>query len=227
MSTGIAALDRAFGGGVLERSVTIVSGSAGVGKSLISMQFALAGGEEDQPAIYIAREEGPKQLLATADALGIPLQAAVDARRIEILFLSREDIRAAQLLTILTEKIRARNVRRLVLDSATQLESDELEPREFPQLLGSLVLRLKALGVTSFFTLESKPMFARDTVTDQGLSPVADNLLMLRYRRAGDGVENTATVVKTRSSAHSGTTLVYSIAPVAFSSRVNPRGGRS
>lgn len=61
-----------------------------------------------------------------------PSQNAVDAGLVEVLYLSSQDIRAAQLLTILTDKIRARNVRRLVLDSASRLETDDLEPAELP-----------------------------------------------------------------------------------------------
>ena len=58
--------------------------------------------------------------------------------------------------------------------------------------------------MTSLFTLESKHLYDRDVVTDRGLSPVADNLLMLRYAEIDGAPASTIVVVKTRGSAHDG-----------------------
>ena len=202
LSLGSAALDELVGGGVLERSVTLVSGSTGIGKSTLAVQFALEGAARGEPTLYIAREEGPKQILASAGELGLPLQQAVDAGLVELFYLSGSGIRAGQLLTLLTDKVQARNVRRLVLDSATRLESDDLGPTELPLLLYSLIMRFKALGVTSLLTLESKSFFRTDTIGDEGLSPVADNLLLLRYANRAGSIVRTVSVMKTRGSNH-------------------------
>lgn len=225
LSIGVKGLDDLLGGGVLERSVTLASGSTGIGKTTLGVQFALAGAARGEPTLFIAREEGPKQVLASASVLGLPLQNAVDNGLVEILYLSSQDIRAAQLLTILTEKIRARNVRRLVLDSATHLETDDLEAAELPHLLHALVVRFKALGVTSLLTLESKTMFATDTVTDQGLSPIADNLLLMRYASVGGGVHHSVGVIKTRGSKHTKGLFSFKIGEGGIV--VGPRAGES
>jgi circadian clock protein KaiC len=212
LGVGIEGFDTLLGGGVLERSVTLVSGSTGIGKSTMCVHFALAGASRSEPVLYIAREEGPKQILASAEALGLPLNEAVASGAVELLYLSREDIRAAQLLTILTAKVQARSVRRLILDSATRLESDDLDPSELPQLLYALAVRFKALGVTSLFTLEAKSMFTADLASDQGLSPIADNLVLMRYAQVAGALEHTVSVIKTRGSAHETGRFAFRIA---------------
>jgi circadian clock protein KaiC len=78
-------------------------------------------------------------------------------------------------------------------------------------LLYNLIIRFKALDVTSIFTLESPSMFSTGSVTDRDLSPVADNLLMLRYITDGDALRPSLTIVKTRGTRHDRTTHLFEI----------------
>src|SRR4029077_8200799 len=73
LGSGIPGLDDLLEGGFLKRSVTLVSGSAGVGKSVFGLQFLLEGAAQKQPGLYVTLEEGPEQIMSGADALGLPL----------------------------------------------------------------------------------------------------------------------------------------------------------
>lgn len=221
LSSGVAGLDALLGGGLLERSATLVSGSAGVGKSTFGMQFVLEGARQGEQSLFVALEEGPDQLLTAADGLHLGLRAAIDASRAEILFLSREHVRANQYLTILTDKIEEKGVRRLVLDSVTYLLLGGEAAAGLRQLLYVLVNRFKRLGVTSLLTLEADSMYSRDTPTDRGLSPVADNLIQLRYARLPGELRPTVTVVKSRGTRHDRGTYFFDFA--AGGIRLGPR----
>jgi circadian clock protein KaiC len=199
---GVAGLDPLFGGGLLGRSVTLVSGSAGIGKSTLALQFVLEGARLGQRGLYVALEEGPAQLKKTAAGLGLPLESALAGGSVEIVHLSRHEIRSGQLLAVLTDRIRAHHAVRLALDGANHLEDKGLSADQVRQLLYTLMVRFKSLGVTSLLTLESSSMFSMDTTSDAGLSPVADNLVFLRWAKNADLLERTLTVVKTRASAH-------------------------
>lgn len=212
LSTGVPRLDELLHGGLIERSATLVSGSAGVGKTTLASQFLLEGTRRGEPGLYVALEEGPAQILASADALGLPLRGAMDQGLAEILFLSREHVRANQYVTLLADRIRARGIRRVVLDSATHLVGGGDVPDELRQVLFSLVTRFKALGVTCVITLEADSMYSHDTSTDRGLSPVADNLIQLRYLRTLGGVRPTLAIVKSRGSGHDRDSYFYEIA---------------
>lgn len=202
LNTGVPGLDALMGSGLLQGSVTLLSGSAGVGKSTFGMQFILEGASISEPGLYVTLEEGPEQLLASADALALPLRAAVDKGLVEILYIAREHIRAGQFLTLLTDSLQNSKASRIVLDAATHMMVEHIPHEEFRHLLYKLVVRFKTLGVTSLITLESPSLFSTDRVTEHYLSPIADNLLMLRYKKLENRIAPILMVVKTRGSEH-------------------------
>jgi circadian clock protein KaiC len=202
LPTGVEGLDALFGGGLLERSVTLVSGSAGIGKTTLGLQFLLEGARREEPGLYLALEEGPAQLLETAASIGLPLAEALAAGRCEVIHVSPERARAGHFLALLDDKIRAQQTKRLVIDSVSHMVQPNVAPAELRELLYALVVRFKAHGVTSLFTLESDSLTASDTVTGREYSPVADNILLLRYARRRGRLHPTLAVVKTRGSAH-------------------------
>jgi circadian clock protein KaiC len=212
LQSGTPGFDELIGGGFLKRSMTLLSGSAGIGKSTFSIQFLLEGAKRREPGIYVSLEEGKDQILKSADALGLPLSKVVKQGLIEIVYLSREHVRGAQFLTVLADKVQERKVRRLVLDGVSNiLGGSSLGNDELRQLLYKLAVRFKALGVTSIFTLESKSMFSTEAVTDQDFSPIADNLVMFRYLATERKLEPTVIVVKTRGSEHDRHTYSFEI----------------
>ena len=79
-------------------------------------------------------------------------------------------------------------------------------------MLYKLVVRFKTLGITSVLTLEAASLFSTERVTELGLSPIADNLLMLRYKEAEGRLTPTLTIVKTRGSDHDRGTYAIGVA---------------
>ncbi len=212
LTSGIPGFDALVGSGLLKRSVTLVSGSTGVGKSTFGLQFLLEGARKQEPGLYVTLEEGPAQLLASADALGLPLRKAVDAGLVQILYISREDIRAGQFLTVLADRLTALKASRVVLDSASQMLTEHMVSDEFRHVLYKLVVRFKTLDITSVVMLEAASLFSTERVTELGLSPIADNLLMLRYKEAEGRLSPTLTIVKTRGSDHDHGTHAITVA---------------
>lgn len=202
VSSGTPGLDELLGGGLLDGSVTLISGSAGTGKSTLGLQFVLEAARLQERALYISLEEEPSQILENAEALGLPLREALEAGWVEILYLPREYLHPARFLSLMEDKVRSRGPTRVVLDSASDIEVWGLVSEELRQLLYSLVVRLRTLGVTSLFTIEARSLFLSGAVSEQGLSPLADNILMLRYDQEAGALVPLLTVVKARGSAH-------------------------
>ncbi len=202
LPSGIHGLDALVGGGLLARSVTLVSGSSGIGKSTMAIQFLLAGVERGESGLYVSLEEGREPLLAAATALGLPLRDAVERKLVEILYVSRDDIRIGEFLTVLADKLMATKATRVVIDAVTHMMSERFGLDELRHVLYKLASRFKALDVTSLFTLEAQSLHATDLVTEGGLSPIADNVVMLRYRELSGRTTSMLTIVKTRGSEH-------------------------
>ncbi|MDP8999439.1 MAG: AAA family ATPase [Myxococcota bacterium] len=211
LASGVPGLDTLLGGGLRERSVTLLSGAAGIGKTTISLQFIAEGAKARERGLYVALEEGPAQIMKTAEALALPLKQAVKRGILEVAYLPREHIRATQLVAILADKIRTNGVRRLVLDGVSQILG-ETAPEMVRDLLFALAKSFKSLGVTSLFTLESNSMYSTESVTNRNLSPIADNLVVLRYLRVGAEIRPTLMVVKTRTAVHGWNIHFFTIA---------------
>jgi len=63
VKTGIDGLDQLTQGGLPAETVTLVSGPAGSGKSLLCLQFACQGASiDDEPALYVSLEESVESL---------------------------------------------------------------------------------------------------------------------------------------------------------------------
>jgi circadian clock protein KaiC len=204
LSIGVPGLDTLMGSGLLAGSMSLVSGSSGIGKTMLSMQYLLEGAAKGEHGVFVTTEEGPDELLANAKALGMPLHKAVHDGLVDILYLPPTHIRSTQFLTVLSDKIKAQKTKRLVLDSTTHIVSSGMSRDDVREMLFDVIVRLKELGVTSIFTLESDLMYSTDSSTDtyRGFAALADNVVVMRYAPNMNKVMATLMVVKTRGSAH-------------------------
>ncbi|MBA3538622.1 MAG: hypothetical protein H0T79_03265, partial [Deltaproteobacteria bacterium] len=193
--------------------VTLVSGSSGIGKSTLATQFLLAGAERGESGLYVSLEEGPAQLIAAATALGLPLRAAVERGLVEIMHVSRENLRIGEFLTVLADRLTIGKATRVVIDSITHMLTERSGLDQLRHVLYKLAVRFKTLNVTSLLTLEAASLYSTDIVTEQTLSPIADNVLMVRFREIAERLVPMLTVVKTRGSAHDRGTYCLSIGP--------------
>jgi circadian clock protein KaiC len=166
------------------------------------MQFIVAGARAKQPGLFVSLEETPAQLRAMAESLDLPIEAAIADELVTIVHLARERVRPNQVLAMLTDKVKALGTRRLVLDGASHLLRETTPAAEQRDFIDALVSRLSNLGVTVVLTFETRTLHPSGMVTDRGVSPIADNLVMLRYRESETGLRPTISVIKTRGSAH-------------------------
>lgn len=69
MGTGISELDRVLGGGLVQGSLTLISGEPGIGKSTIIMQVAHHIAKTRGKVLYVSGEESEEQLKMRADRI--------------------------------------------------------------------------------------------------------------------------------------------------------------
>ena len=88
VSTGVPGLDRLMDGGYPQGRTVLVSGQTGVGKTLMGLQFLLAGLAVGERAIYITLDQPAPQLLADAAASGFALDEYLQNNQLKILDLT-------------------------------------------------------------------------------------------------------------------------------------------
>ena len=71
VKTGIKGLDELIGGGLPKNSSILLSGEAGTGKTIFSLQFIYSGAKDfDEAGIYVTFEEKPEELRKEASQFG-------------------------------------------------------------------------------------------------------------------------------------------------------------
>ncbi len=114
LSTGIAELDRALGGGLVAGSATLMGGDPGIGKSTLLLQAAAKVAGQGRAVAYISGEEAADQVRLRARRLGLgaaPLRLAA----------------ATSVRDILTTLAETAPPALLVIDSIQTMYSDLIE----------------------------------------------------------------------------------------------------
>jgi len=69
ISTGLSGLDRLLDGGFPEKTIILVSGGPGTGKTLISLNFLLAGALKGEKCCYVSLNEKKDELIRACDGI--------------------------------------------------------------------------------------------------------------------------------------------------------------
>src|SRR5713226_6727389 len=89
IQTGIYGLDQIFLGGILKGNLILVEGAAGVGKTLLGLEFIYGGiTKHDEPGIIVVFETSPKKLIRDAMGFGWNLDELQQRNKLKIIFTS-------------------------------------------------------------------------------------------------------------------------------------------
>lgn len=203
VATGVGELDQMLDGGLLASSTTLLLGFSGSGKTLLATHFLDAGCRNGEPGLYVGFYEPPERLTATAETLGIPLRAHVDAKCLEMMWQPPLRFGLDQLAERLLADVAARKVKRVVIDGIDGFRQGAAYPERTIRFVTALSNELRALDVTVMITEETQKLFGPEVeVRIPGLSALVDNILLLEYMDVGSELKRLLSVVKTRSSAH-------------------------
>jgi circadian clock protein KaiC len=200
VSFGVAGIDAMLGGGVDTHSVTVVLGPSGSGKTTAGLQF-LCGGPPDEPAMWFGFHENPLALTLKAEALKLPLKARGDA--ISLLWRPQTEAILDEVATEMLTAIKARGVKRLVIDGIDGFSKLTDEKNRVGSFLPALCNELRALGVTTLATAETDhagvtPGQPLAGVNQTGLSAVAENIIALHLAALRSETWRLMTVLKAR-----------------------------
>jgi len=118
IKTGINGLDNIIQGGLPKKSITLVSGPPGGGKSILCFQFLNEGIKNGDKCLFLTLDKKPEGLLAQARGLGFDFQPAIENDQIKFLYLN---INKKFVYETMTNEILSGDYNRIVLDSITPL----------------------------------------------------------------------------------------------------------
>ena len=206
--TGIPGLDQITGGGLPRGRVTLVAGSAGAGKTLLGLNFLVAGAREHgEPGVLMTFEESAAKVARNVRSLGFDLDElerrgllAVLAFRVdpsEIVAAGEFDFEP--IFAILDDAIKRVGARRVVLDTIEVLFGAFGDDAIVRSELSRLVRWLEDRDVTVILTGER----GDSALTRHGIEEyVTDCVIVLDHRVSAEISTRRLRVVKYRGSAH-------------------------
>jgi circadian clock protein KaiC len=210
ISLGNAELDAMCGGGMYRDALMMITGATGTGKTLIGLQFMVAGIEAGERVLYLSFEESRWQLERNAAAWGMDLVTPVRAGLLEIVSRYPARLGLEDLLVELKHTVEAFQPTRLVLDSITAIEHNS-PSKAFREFSVGLSGYLKGRGVATMMTTTLPNLLGGDHATDLYLSTIADAILALRYFDLDSEVRRAVLVLKVRGSQHASEMHEYEI----------------
>lgn len=206
--TGIQGLDEITGGGFPRGRPTLICGSAGAGKTLLSMEFLVRGAMDyGEPGVFMAFEETAPELTQNVRSLGFDLDDLVKEKKLAIDFVRIErseidetgDYDLEGLFIRLGAAIDAVGAKRVVLDTIENLFAGLQNQGILRAELRRLFRWLKDRGVTAVITAER----GEGALTRHGLEEYVSDCVILLDHRVTDLVSTRRLrVVKYRGTAH-------------------------
>ena len=212
-STGIEALDKVLGeGGYWSGAATMVAGPSGIGKTLMGLHFLFRGAESGEPGILATFQENETQLERVADSFGWKLEGS----DVHVLSRSVVDIYIDEWVYQLLEMIEKTGAKRIVIDSLPDVMTAATDPTRFREWMFSLTQRLERAGISLMMIVEVPELFQLRRISEQGLSHLADNVVLLQYVQEGPELARALTVLKTRAMHHHAVVHRYEITEKGF-----------
>jgi len=222
VKTGIPGFDEILGGGIPKRSVVLLSGGPGTGKSILSMQFLWNGLQVGEPGIYVTLEEHPVQVRVNMKNFGWDIRqyehegkfAIVDAFTAGIgesarreKYVVKDPDSVDELVDVLRMAIRETSAQRVAIDSVSTLYLTK------PSVARAVVLQLKrvlsGMGTTSI--LVSQVSVTERGFGGPGVEHAADGIVRLDLDEVEGELVRSIVVWKMRGTSHSMKRHVFEI----------------
>ena len=208
-STGVAALDELLADGYWPGSATLVAGPAGVGKTLMGLHFIFNGAKDGQPGLIASLQENRIQLEQVVKGFGWTL----DTPGITLLARSPVDMYIDEWVYDLLDQVERNGCKRILIDSLVDLALAAGDDGRFREWMYSLTQRCSRAGVSLMMTMEIPELFSVTRISENGMSHLSDNVVILQYVKDGDRLNRALTVLKTRASNHHPAIRRYEITP--------------
>src|SRR6266852_353555 len=207
IQTGIYGLDQIFLGGILKGNLILVEGAAGVGKTLLGLEFIYRGiTEHDQPGIIVVFETSPRKLIRDAAGFGWNLDELEQRNKLKIIFTSPQvldqELRSPD--SLLLETAAGIGAQRIFIDGISLLRTLATGnaaagngAASYRELLQQLIEGLQRENLTA--------MLSHEDLADQEQSSalevaefLADTVIILRRESRHQSIHRSLEIMKSR-----------------------------
>ncbi|MEO6526240.1 MAG: ATPase domain-containing protein [Gemmatimonadaceae bacterium] len=196
------ALDELLGGGLARGTSTLITGAAGTGKTVLSVQYVCAAVERGERARLFMFDERASTFHLRAEGLGMDLSAAIADGRLSIVQIEPAEMSPGEFANEVMRAVQVDDVSLIVIDSINGFMNSMPSERLLGVQLHEMLSFLADHGVTSVLTLVQQGVFGGPVEDAVDVSYLADTVVLLRYFEYQGAVRKAISVVKKRSGAH-------------------------
>src|SRR5229473_1663042 len=207
IQTGIYGLDQIFLGGILKGNLILVEGAAGVGKTLLGLEFIYGGiTKHDEPGIIVVFETNPHKLIRDAMGFGWNLDELQQQNKLKIIFTSPQvldqELRSPD--SLLLETAAGIGAQRIFIDGISLLRTVSTEnaangngAASYRELLQQLSEGLQRENLTAMLSHED----LADQVQSSALEMaefLADTVIILKREPRHQNIHRSLEIMKSR-----------------------------
>lgn len=209
MDIGIPGFNELIDGGLIPKTLTLLTGTTGTGKTVMASQFIFSGLKNyDQKGVYITFEEPPEDIKSNALEIGMDFEPF--EKKNKMVFVKYDPFHVEDIYELIETNIKKINAERVVIDSVSALGLYVKDVPEIRRMIFNIAFMLRKLGCTSLLISEILPQ--QEALSRFGVEEfVTDNVFVLYYTRTGSQFSRSITIWKMRASTHSSKIHPYRI----------------
>jgi len=197
--SGVPELDELLHGGIERGTITIFTGSTGVGKTTIGLQFMKEAAGRGERSVVYCFEEPEEILLHRCESINIPVNAMSDRGTLSVIPVEPLYFSPDEFANMVRQEVEEKKARIVMIDSVAGYRLS-LRGEDLISHLHALCKYLQNMGVTVILVNELETITGDFRATDVGISYMADNIIFLRYIEVQGQLRKAIGVLKKRMS---------------------------
>ena len=202
VSSGVSALDKLLGGGLLSGSSTLLVGAPGTGKSTVAMQFALAAAQRGESSALFVFDESVSTIRARSESMGMPVSTHIESGCIRIRQVDPAELSPGEFVHEIRRAVTEHRAKVVVIDSLNGYLNAMPDERFLIVQLHELLTFLGQSGVTTILIGAQHGLIGMNMTVPVDASYLADTVVLLRYFEMDGEIRQAISVMKKRGGPH-------------------------
>lgn len=213
LPSGLDSFDALLGGGAQTGTSLLLLGPAGVGKTTLAVQFAVAAARRGQRAAIFTFDETADLLLERTVAIGLPVREFVEAGLIVVRQVDPAELSPGQFAHVIRDAVEQEGSEVVVIDSLNGYLSAMPNERQLTAQLHELLSFLGQRNIATILVFGQHGMMGGPMTSPVDTSYLADTIVLMRFFEIEGRVRKAVSVIKKRSGPHEDTIRELAIGP--------------
>jgi circadian clock protein KaiC len=213
LKSGIDSIDTLLGGGIEDGTSVLLLGPAGIGKSTLSLQYAVNAAANGNHAVIFTFDESINTMFHRAKGLGIKLAEYVEKGLIHLQPIDPTEMSPGEFAHRVRQVVGGEEgkpaAKVVIIDSLNGYLNAMPEERFLTSQMHELLSYLGHHGIVTFLIVAQHGLLGSAMQTPLDTSYLADSVILFRYFEFDGEVRQAISVLKKRSGRHEKTIREY------------------